>query len=576
MTSEITYNILIVDDNPNNLFTLESLLKQLQGVNIIAVDSGEDALSAVLENSIHLIFLDIQMPGMDGFETARHLKMAKHTRDIPIIFLSAIYTSPNFLEKGYQLGAVDYLTKPFDPNLLLNRVKLYQKLHQREQSINITLDQLSLAASNAKAAELRYRMVADFTYNWEMWVAPTGEWLYCSPSCFQITGYKASEFINNPRLLLEITHPHDTHKIEQHLKAVQQESSVLNSIEFRLRRADKQEIWIQHSYQSVFDEQGTYLGRRGSNRDISRKKQTEAKLLKAKIAAETSNKAKSVFLASMSHELRTPLNAILGFSEILYRDNSLDEDQKENLAIIHKSGDHLLGIINNILELSKIEAGCVEVRLAPFNIKRLISDITQMLSIQAQEKGLQLETHSAEKFPDFIISDEVKLRQILINLLSNAIKATDSGKVILHLKTQVTHANQLLIEVEDTGCGISLEEQAHIFEPFIQIDKQGKQKGTGLGLTITRQFIHLMGGQLSVKSTLHQGSHFLIDLPVQLAHSYDICSTTQKIEGEVTALAPGQASYRILVVDDQVAVHRVIECLGPPCVMHGRLRSGQR
>lgn len=285
----------------------------------------------------------------------------------------------------------------------------------------------------------------------------------------------------------------------------------------------------------------------------------------AKEAAEAANHAKSGFLANMSHELRTPLNAILGFSDLLHRDAETTTAQKKILEIINKSGGHLLNLINDVLEIAKIEAGRVEVQPEPFDLGGLILDITDMLRIRARDKGLQLLLDESSEFPCYIVGDEAKLRQILINLISNAIKATEQGGVTLRLGVKKNHVNHLIMEVEDTGCGIALEDQSRIMQAFVQVDTQHNQQGTGLGLTISRQFVELMGGQLTLTSIVGQGSIFRVELPVQLARPEDILQVTPAYD-EVLSLAPGQQSYRVLVVDDQednqILLDRLLESVG--------------
>lgn len=281
--------------------------------------------------------------------------------------------------------------------------------------------------------------------------------------------------------------------------------------------------------------------------------------------AEAANRAKSVFLANMSHELRTPLNAILGFSGLLGRYPSIGGHQQETLAIIHKSGDHLLGLINDVLDIAKIESGRMVLEPESFDLGRLINDITDMLRLRAQDKGLQLKVDSSSVFPRYIVGDEGKIRQLLINLISNAIKATERGNVSLRLGMQHKSTEHLIIEVEDTGCGIAPSDQHRLFEPFVQVGQQARQQGSGLGLAISRQFVELMGGSLSFTSRLGEGSIFRVDLPVQLARQEDIPAAPQA-RGDVTALAPGQPTCRVLVVDDQednrLLLMRLLEDVG--------------
>ena len=269
----------------------------------------------------------------------------------------------------------------------------------------------------------------------------------------------------------------------------------------------------------------------------------------ARKAAESANQAKSAFLSLMSHELRTPLNAILGFADLLRRD-SVSEKQRGDLEIISRSGEHLLGLINELLDLAKIEAGRGAPEIAPFDLRRLIRDVTDMMRVRSLEKNLELKLIQSPAFPGFVETDGPKLRQMLINLLGNAIKHTDRGSVTLRLDAQRKDAEQLLLsfEVEDTGIGIAGEDQERIFEPFVQIGTGQRQKGTGLGLTITRQYASVLGGSIWLSSVPGEGSLFRLELPAK--RTEPVAADTTEVEREYI-LAEGQPDYRILVVDDE-------------------------
>ena len=294
-------------------------------------------------------------------------------------------------------------------------------------------------------------------------------------------------------------------------------------------------------------------------RNITEQKQAEKALKEAKEAADAANRAKSEFLASMSHELRTPLNAIIGFSQILNRDPALTE-QKQTLDIINRSGEHLLELINDILEMSKIEAGRTTLNENNFDFYHLLDNLEAMLALKAGTKNLQLIFDRALDVPQYLQTDEGKLRQVLINLLSNAIKFTEQGGVILRVRTNprqwLTNSTlnrpfSLTFEIEDTGPGIDSGEIDQLFAPFGQTETgRNSQQGTGLGLPISQKFVQLMGGEIQVQTVLGKGSVFSFDIQVNLADKTLIASPypTAKVIG----LEPDQQTYRILAVDDRL------------------------
>jgi signal transduction histidine kinase/FixJ family two-component response regulator len=279
------------------------------------------------------------------------------------------------------------------------------------------------------------------------------------------------------------------------------------------------------------------------DRENSRRVANEAKL---------ASEAKSAFLANMSHELRTPMNAILGFGQLMARSRTLNGEQQENLAIINKSATQLLALINDVLDMSKIEAGRTELNPRALDLRRMIAEIESMFSLRAHEKGLSLMLEISPEMPRYVSTDEGKLRQVLVNLVGNAIKFTHEHSVTLRARSQreAEGATRLLFEVEDSGIGIPTEEIDSIFEPFVQAKRASVgQEGTGLGLSICRAYVSLMGGSISVRSKLGKGSTFSFDVRVGPADESQVAQN--RPQRKVKCLAPGQPIYRILVADDR-------------------------
>ncbi len=409
------FNILIVDDRPENLLTLESIINS-QELNIIKALSGNEALSLMLEYEISLVLLDVNMPGMDGFETAELMRGSERTKSIPIIFITATFRQPKQIFRGYETGAVDYLYKPLDRKILQNKIRAYIDFFKQKHALQVTTKQLQ----------------------------------------------KTIEELNL-----------------------------------------------------------------------------------AKRIAEEATLAKSSFLASMSHEIRTPLNGIIGMTDLILMDQDIPEQYFEHLTDIKQSSESLLEIINEILDISKIEADKLEIEEIEFSLRGMMEKVVRLLSVKTLQKKLNFLCLHPADMPDLVYGDPTRIRQVLINLLGNAIKFTEEGGVTLNLrlKKQEEQSVDIEFEVTDTGIGIPNEKISQLFESYSQAELSTSRNygGTGLGLTISQRLVELMGSKIEVISNVGRGSRFFFTITMKKGGDLDTSWNLKKNDKITNA--------RILIID---------------------------
>jgi PAS domain S-box-containing protein len=374
---------------------------------------------------------------------------------------------------------------------------------------------------------------------------------------FALYGIEKDKFSNGYQAWQEILHPDDVERVDKEIQlAIQGEKEF--DTEFRV-------VWPEGSVHIIkalatvqHDDSGKPLRMIGTNWDITEQKNAEVLLLKATQEAEMANKAKSVFLANMSHEIRTPLNAIIGFSQLMNRDKLLTDSQKEyNISII-RAGEHLLSLINDILELSKMEAGHLELNPKNIDLKALFSDIQMMFNRPAQSKHLQFLFETDPGLPQYIIVDDHKLRRIFINLIGNAIKFTDEGGIAVRARVDKTEKNKsrLIVEIQDSGPGIPENELTKLFKHFVQTTTGiSKSSGSGLGLALSRELAILMGGDITVTSEIGKGSVFTFHVEIKDGNAEAVQELSSK---RVIGYDKEHGNYRILVVDDKAENLQVV------------------
>ena len=411
-------------------------------------------------------------------------------------------------------------------------------------------ERLQLALSGAELGMWDWHLDNNILYTNEVWQT--------------MLGYDPKEELGDFSEMWRLRlHPNDIEStqalIEEHLGG----GSKFYRSEHRVRCKDSTYKWVLDIGRiTERNAEGKPTRMVGIRMDIDPLRQMQDALVEARDAAEGANRAKSAFLANLSHEIRTPMNAILGFSQLMERDPGLTGTQKGHLKAILRSGEHLLCLINDVLEMSKIEAGRMTLNPGSFDLHALLDDIEMMFRIRTDAKGLTLLFERTGDLPRYVLADESKVRQILINLLGNSVKFTECGGIAARAGVRSGHNRKrcLIIEVEDTGAGIREEEMSKLFEAFGQTESGIKsQGGTGLGLAISRKYARLMGGDITVQSEYGRGSNFRVELDIEEGSLEEVKAKQEP--RTIIGLAKGQETVRILVAEDQDASRRLLEGL---------------
>jgi len=545
-TREDRVNILLVDDRAENLLALDAILEPL-GERLVRAHSGDEALKCLLTDEFAVILLDVQMPGLNGFETAELIKSRERTRYVPIIFLTAISKDEAYVFRGYSVGAVDYMSKPFQPDVLRSKVAVFVDLYRKQRQLKRQEHMLHEAAIREVELEHRTQLLAQEARTAQI-VGTAMDAIIVLDEDRRITVFNhaaervfkrgASDVLQ--RSITGLIPGGELHDILTTLET----SSGANGAKPRLHsvhgtRASGEQFPLEASV-SCLEVAGkrsfTIIARDVTDRLSSEEAlrvqaeslETNAAELRALNDAlqarqeelEHAMTARNRFYASMSHELRTPINAIIGYNTLLLDHiyGPLNEKQTHGLERTHKAANHLLELVNDVLDLSKIEAGKIELTLQPVPFPGIIEDLFVTVRPLADEHQTTLELR-VDGSPKAIISDPRRVRQILLNLLSNAIKF-GRGKPIL-VEASLEASDHIEIAVTDQGAGIDRDDLPRIFDEFVQLSNSQQLGGTGLGLPISKRLATLLGGELRVSSEKGKGSTFRLALPERIGMGDD-------------------------------------------------------
>jgi PAS domain S-box-containing protein len=534
--SQSKVKILLVDDQPENLLALEAILERL-GETLVRAGSGEEALRCLLHQEFAVILMDVQMPGMDGFETAELIRHRAKSRQTPIIFLTA-FSSDQKMFQGYACGAVDYLLKPLDPAVLLSKVTVFVELFKKTEALKHQAAQLIAVNAELRKSEERFRSLSTCS---PVGIFVTDRFGYCTytnPRCQSICRLSIGERVEAS--WLNVVHPADRESAIANWLSHLHEGGEYSD-EFRVELESEKPRWVHVCSSPMLAADGQLMGYVGTLEDITVRKQAElhhAQMIREQLArqeAEATNRLKDEFLAVLSHELRTPLNAVLGWARLL-RARSFDAEVFDRaLETIERNAVAQANMIEEILDVSRIIQGKLRLNFGLVNLEAIIDNAIEAIRPAAEIKGIDL-TVTLGCSGAKVWGDPARLQQVMSNLLTNAIKFTpESGKVEVRLERllksdslnlqNLDHppsltlhpSEQVQIQVIDTGIGISPEFLPSVFDQFRQADSSTTRQfgGLGLGLAIVHHLVELNGGKVEASSAGEgKGATFTVTLPI--------------------------------------------------------------
>jgi len=545
-------HFLLVDDLDENLLSLEALLRR-EGLVLLKAKSGPEALELLLKHEVALALLDVQMPGMDGFELAELMRGNVRTKHVPIIFLTAGSADRLRRFRGYEAGAVDFLHKPIEPDILRSKADVFFDLFQQRQQAARLLEESRRHAAAVDEARAHLQLMVESAQDYAIIsLDAKGRVTSWSSGAQRIFGYSPERMLGNTRDFLFTPEDQAQGIPAEELRIAAEKGRVDN--ERWLVRENGEHFYSSGTIAAMRNDAGTLTGFIKIARDMTKERRAQEALVEARNAAEAANVAKSEFLANMSHEIRTPMNAVVGLAHILDLSEPLTPKQREFIKTLKMSADSLLSLINDLLDIAKVEAGTVELEHVPFSVVKVAEEAVRIMKVRAQEKqlALTLNLRCACIETRHFYGDPARVRQILLNLCGNAIKFTEKGEVHLDLLCEPMADGRELVKiaVHDTGIGIPPDKMGTIFDKFVQADSSINRKygGTGLGLAICKTLAEVMGGSITVDSILRRGSVFTLTLPLKV---------TQPAVEAIEQREPKEQAHdnkpRVLLVEDYPA-----------------------
>ncbi|MBT3789572.1 MAG: response regulator [Alphaproteobacteria bacterium] len=533
---ETSYRVLVVDDD-NEVATFNAAALNEAGIETVVITDPMKVISPLRELDPDMILMDLQMPGCDGFELAKSIRFDKTYVQTPIVFLTGSDIADTWL-KFIESGGDELLRKSIPTREL---VAIVQARCKRSR-------QLSEATNEFKLSEARFRSVAQTAQEAIITTDENNIIVFWNPAAERMFGYRHEEIVGQSSTVLFADEDKSNNK------------SWSGIFESEIRRQDKKLVPVEISTSDWNVENAsfsTYIFR-----NITDRRDAQNQLINAKNEAERANLAKSEFLSAMSHDLRTPLNSILGFVSLLLTDNNppLSDEQKESLSYVERGGAHLLELINEVLDLSAVESGNVILNLEAIDLDTMIQECIELVHITASTRDISISAVQTNPTLN-VIGDRQRLKEILLNLLSNAIKYNmEDGNVAIDCATVAN--DRVRISITDTGPGIAKENLDRLFVAFDRLDAGATDvEGTGIGLTIVKRFVELMGGSIGVESVVGEGSKFWFELPdaekEQLEAQGDSAAADLLIEEPIEQET--DLTWKILCIEDNVANMRLLQ-----------------